>query len=68
MGIHGLFYNIVKSMYVDNTLRIKIGQGLTDEFLSELSGSSSRCHGVVCGLWFLYFLIILTYYFRCETG
>ena len=29
-----------------------------------LSGSSSRCHGVVCGLWLWYFLIILTYYFR----
>ena len=28
-----------------------------------LSGSSSRCHGVVCSLWLLYFLIILTYYF-----
>ena len=24
------------------------------------SGSSSRCHGVVCGLWLWYFLIILT--------
>ena len=31
-----------------------------------LSGSSSRCHGVVCSLWLWYFLIILTYYFsRC---
>ena len=28
-----------------------------------VSGSSSRCHGVVCGLWVWYFLIILTYYF-----
>ena len=28
-----------------------------------LSGSSSRCHGVVCGLWLWYFLVILTYYF-----
>ena len=28
-----------------------------------LSGSSSRCHGVVCGLWLWYFLIILTYCF-----
>ena len=28
-----------------------------------LSGSSSRCHRVVCGLWLWYFLIILTYYF-----
>ena len=28
-----------------------------------LSGSSSRFHGVVCGLWLWYFLIILTYYF-----
>ena len=27
-----------------------------------LSGSSSRCHGVVCGLWLWYFLILLTYY------
>ena len=25
-----------------------------------LSGSSSRCHGIVCGLWLWYFLIILT--------
>ena len=25
-----------------------------------LSGSSSRCHGVVCSLWLWYFLIILT--------
>ena len=28
-----------------------------------LSSASSRCHGVVCGLWLWYFLIILTYYF-----
>ena len=28
-----------------------------------LSGSSSRCHGVVFGLLLWYFLIILTYYF-----
>ena len=28
-----------------------------------LSGSSSRCHGVVCSLWLWYFLIILFYYF-----
>ena len=28
-----------------------------------LSGFSSRCNGVVCGLWLWYFLIILTYYF-----
>ena len=28
-----------------------------------LSGSSSRCHGVVCSLWLWYILIILTYYF-----
>ena len=28
-----------------------------------LSGSSSRCHRVVCGLWLWYFLFILTYYF-----
>ena len=27
-----------------------------------LCGSSSRCHGFVCSLWLLYFLIILTYY------
>ena len=36
IGINGPFYNIVKNMYADNILRIKIGQGLTDEFLSEL--------------------------------
>ena len=29
----------------------------------RLSGSSSPCQGVVCGLWLWYFLIILTYYF-----
>ena len=29
-----------------------------------LSGSSSRFHGVVCGLRLWYFLIIITYYFR----
>ena len=28
-----------------------------------LSSSSSQCHGVVCGLWLWYFLIILTYNF-----
>ena len=28
-----------------------------------LSGSSSWCHGVVCGLWLWYFLIIHTYNF-----
>ena len=34
---------------------------------SWLSGSSSWCHRVVCGLW--YFLIILNYYFwHCETS
>ena len=27
-----------------------------------LSGSSSRCHEVVCGLWLCYFLIIFIYY------
>ena len=31
-----------------------------------LSGSSSRCHGVVCSLWLWYFLIILTYYFSNQ--
>ena len=28
-----------------------------------LCGSSSWCHGFVCGLWLWYFLIIPTYYF-----
>ena len=28
-----------------------------------LSGSSSRCYGVVCDLWLWYFLIIFTYYY-----
>ena len=34
-----------------------------------LFGSSSRCHGVVCGYWLWYFLIILTYYFwiSCDS-
>ena len=31
-----------------------------------LSGSSSRCHGVVCSLWLWYFLIILTDYFSVS--
>ena len=33
-----------------------------------LSGSSSRGHEVVCGLWlwYMYFLIILSYYFRIS--
>ena len=33
----------------------------------SLIGSSSRCHGVVCGLWLWYFLIILTYYFWSDS-
>ena len=33
-----------------------------------LSGSSSRCHGVVCSLWLWYFLIILTYYFCYQSA
>ena len=33
-----------------------------------LSGSSSRCHGVVCSLWLWYFLIIHTYYFWLGLG
>ena len=32
-----------------------------------VSGSSSLCHGVVCSLRLLYFLIILTYYFCVEN-
>ena len=32
-----------------------------------LSGSSSRCHGVVCGSWLWYFLIKLSYYFCCHS-
>ena len=32
-----------------------------------LSCSSSRCHGVVCGLWLWFFLMILTYYFWNEN-
>ena len=32
-----------------------------------LSGSSSLCHRVVCGLWVWYFLIILTYYFLLSS-
>ena len=36
LGITGLFYNIVKNMFMDNILRIKIGNCLTDEFHSEL--------------------------------
>ena len=31
-----------------------------------LSGSSSRCHGVVRSLWLWYFLIILTYYSKLK--
>ena len=33
-----------------------------------LDGSSSRCHGVVCGLWLWYFLIILTYFFISKLN
>ena len=29
-GITGLFYNIVKNMYTDNILTMKIGDGMTD--------------------------------------
>ena len=29
-GITGLFYNIVKNMYTDNILTMKIGHGMTD--------------------------------------
>ena len=36
IGIKGLFYNIVKNMYTDNILRLKIGNGMTDEFSSEI--------------------------------
>ena len=36
LGITGLFYNIVKNRYMDNILQIKIDNGLTDEFHSEL--------------------------------
>ena len=35
-GISGLFYNIIKNMYANNVLMVKIGQVLTDEFRSEL--------------------------------
>ena len=36
-GITGLFYNIVKTMYTDNILRMKIlGHGMTDEFHSVI--------------------------------
>ena len=31
-----------------------------------MSGSSSRCHRVVCSLWLWYILIILIYYFLCR--
>ena len=35
-----------------------------------LCGSSSRCHGFVCGLWLWYFLIIITYFFgyNCQSA
>ena len=36
LGISGLFYNIVKNMYLGNKLRIRIGNSLTEEFESEL--------------------------------
>ena len=45
IGINSPFYNIVKNMYADNILRmIKIGQGLTDEFLSELGVRQGDTH------------------------
>ena len=36
IGINGVFYNIVKNMYTDNILRLKIGNGMTDEVSSEI--------------------------------
>ena len=45
IGINSPFNNIVKNMYADNILRmIKIGQGLTDEFLSELGVRQGDTH------------------------
>ena len=35
-GIMRLFYNIVKNMYTDNILRMKIGHGMTDAIHSEI--------------------------------
>ena len=36
LGVSGLFYNIIKDMYIGNELRIIIGNNLTEEFDSEL--------------------------------
>lgn len=36
IGVNGLFYNIVKNMYLDNILQVKIGHNLTNDFHSEL--------------------------------
>ena len=35
-GISGLFYNVVKDMYMNNNLQLKLGQKLTAEFNSEI--------------------------------
>ena len=35
-GISGLFYNVVKDMYKNNILQLKVGNKLTDEFYSEI--------------------------------
>ena len=35
-GISGLFYNVIKSMYTDNILRVKLGNKITSEFYSNI--------------------------------
>ena len=35
-------------------------------FLVHFCGSSSRCRGLVCGVWLRYFLVILTYLFKSH--
>ena len=35
-GISGLFYNVIKDMYNDNILQLKLGHSMTDEFHSEI--------------------------------
>ena len=49
LGITGLFYNIVKNMYMDNILRVKIGHGLTDEFHDLVDIFEDDCDAVSMG-------------------
>ena len=53
----------LQRLWADDIRRQRVKQVCLPGVSWWLSGSSSRCHGVVCGLWLWYFLIILTSYF-----